>query len=94
MVDQAEQGNSVTNRQIREICGRSGNFLICQFPDLMKRLIKRQIRATPCYTSALDLPNCDGLRVATLEATQGQIDSFFSQLPYKCHQNRVASVGD
>jgi len=31
---------------------------------------------------------------STLEATQGQIDGFFSQLPYKCHQNRVASVGD
>ena len=30
----------------------------------------------------------------TLEATQGQIDGFFGQLPYKCHQNRVASVGD
>ena len=28
-----------------------------------------------------------------LEATQGQIDGVFSQLPYKCHQNRVASVG-
>jgi len=34
------------------------------------------------------------LCVATLEATQGQIDGFFRQLPYKCHQNRVASVGD
>ena len=31
---------------------------------------------------------------AALEATQGQIDGFFSQLPYKCHQNRVAHVGD
>jgi hypothetical protein len=31
---------------------------------------------------------------ATLEATQGQIDGFFSELIYKCHQNRVASVGD
>jgi len=30
----------------------------------------------------------------TLEATQGQIDGFLSQRPYKCHQNRVASVGD
>ena len=30
----------------------------------------------------------------TLESTQVQIDGFFSQLPYKCHQNRVASVGD
>jgi len=30
----------------------------------------------------------------TLEATQWQIDGFFSQLPCKCHQNRVASVGD
>ena len=31
---------------------------------------------------------------ATLEATQGQIDGFFSHLPFKCHQNRVASVAD
>ena len=30
----------------------------------------------------------------TLEATLGQIDGFFSQLPYKCHQNRVASEED
>ena len=34
-----------------------------------------------------------GLR-STLEATHGQIDGLFSQLPYKGHQNRVASVGD
>ena len=33
-------------------------------------------------------------QVTTLEATQGHIDGFFSQLPYKCHQNRVASLGD
>jgi len=31
--------------------------------------------------------------ITALEATQGQMDGFFSQLPYKCHQNRVASVG-
>ena len=30
----------------------------------------------------------------TLEATQGQLDAFFSHLPYKCHQNWVASVRD
>ena len=38
-----------------------------------------------------------GLRVngeAALEATQGQIDGFFSHLPYKCHLEEVASVGD
>jgi len=29
-----------------------------------------------------------------LEATQGQMDGFFSQLPYKFHQSRVTSVGD
>jgi len=29
-----------------------------------------------------------------LEATHGQIDGFFSQLPYKCHLEEVASVGD
>ena len=32
--------------------------------------------------------------LTTLEATQEQIDGCFSQLPYTCHQNRVASVGD
>ena len=31
---------------------------------------------------------------SALEATQGQIDSFFSQLPYKCYLKEVASVGD
>jgi hypothetical protein len=31
---------------------------------------------------------------AALEATQGQMDGFFSQLPYKCHLKEVASVGD
>jgi len=35
----------------------------------------------------------DVLRSPALEATQGQIHGFFSQLPKKCHQNRVASVG-
>ena len=30
----------------------------------------------------------------TLEATQGQIDAFFSQPSYTCYQNRAASVGD
>jgi len=28
-----------------------------------------------------------------LEATQGQMDDFFSQLPYKCYLEEVASVG-
>jgi hypothetical protein len=31
---------------------------------------------------------------AALEATQGQIDGCLSQLPYKCHLEEVASVGD
>ena len=30
--------------------------------------------------------------LTTLEATQGQIDGFFSELPYKCDLDRVASV--
>jgi len=34
------------------------------------------------------------VRVPTLEATQGQVDGFSGQVPYKCHLNRVASVGD
>ena len=31
---------------------------------------------------------------STLEVTQGQNDSFVSQLPYKCYLEEVASVGD
>jgi len=31
---------------------------------------------------------------SALEATQGQMDDFCSQLPYKCHLEEVASVGD
>ena len=32
--------------------------------------------------------------VTTLEATQGQSDGFFGQLPYKCHLEEVAFLGD
>jgi len=35
-------------------------------------------------------PDCS----SALEATQGQNDGFFSQLPYKCYLEEVASVGD
>ena len=31
---------------------------------------------------------------SALDATQGKMDGFFSQLPYKCHLAEVASVGD
>ena len=34
------------------------------------------------------------LSLSALEATQGQNHSFFSQLPYKCYLEEVASVGD
>jgi len=32
--------------------------------------------------------------LANLEATQEQIDVFLSPVQCRCHQNRVASVGD
>ena len=32
--------------------------------------------------------------LAALEATQEQMDGFFSQLPNKCYLPEVASVGD
>ena len=40
-----------------------------------------------------DLPDM-GARDATLEATQGQMDGFLSELPYKCYLEEVASVED
>ena len=49
------------------------------------------MRGIPYYQ--IETPG--GMRaLASLEATQGQIDGDLSQLPYKCHQNRVASVGE
>jgi len=35
-----------------------------------------------------------GFRNSALEATQGQNDSLFSQIPYKCDIEELASVGD
>jgi len=32
--------------------------------------------------------------LSALEATQGQMDGFFSELPFKCYLEEVASVGD
>jgi hypothetical protein len=34
------------------------------------------------------------VRSRTPETTQGQIDGFFSQPPFKCYLPEVASVGD
>ena len=34
------------------------------------------------------------MTVSAMEATQGQKDGSFSPLPYKCHLEEVASVGD
>ena len=35
-----------------------------------------------------------GTPVATLETTQGQIEGFFSQVPFRCYLPESASVGD
>jgi hypothetical protein len=58
--------------------------------------------APPCIESFEPRPSERGVnckrgwidKLPALEATQGQIDVFFGQLPCKCYQNRVASVGD
>jgi hypothetical protein len=49
-------------------------------------LMRAATRLIPANVSANQGP--------TLEATQWQIDGFFCQPPCKCHQNRVASLGD
>jgi len=48
----------------------------------------------PAYPPAAPSPDAFAKSPPTLEAPQGQIDGFFSQLPHICHQDRVASVGD
>ena len=59
------------------------------------RVYEPQIRvAVPGNRASVAVPRQTIRPASTLEAAQGQMDGFFSQLPYKCHQNRVASVGD
>ena len=36
----------------------------------------------------------EGVACVTQETTQGQIDGFFSELPFKCYLPEVASVGE
>ena len=49
-----------------------------------------------CNIYNIEMKNSTGQMAlkSTLEATHGQMDVFLSQLQYKCHQNRVAYVGD
>ena len=46
----------------------------------------------PSYTAGYR--GMSGRENPALQATQGQMDAFFSQLPYKCHLFEVASVED
>ena len=54
----------------------------------------------PCCSNLGSNPSGMGFKtglassVSALEAIQGQMDGFFSQLPYKCHLEEVASVGN
>ena len=48
--------------------------------------------ARPLGSKRARVPRKRWQQSSTLEATQGQIDGFFSQFPYKYHQNRVASM--
>jgi hypothetical protein len=59
------------------------------------RLVAPHVPARDAYGQELAPQNdLDFNGSATLEATQGQIDGFFSQFPYEYHQNRMAYVGD
>ena len=40
-----------------------------------------------------DAPRSQSPLSHALEANQGQMDGLFSQFPYKCHLEEVASVG-
>ena len=62
--------------------------------DKAKQVVRRSApprpvwRAAVCFSCQRVHPGLQGL-----EATQGQIDGLFSQLPYKCYLEEVASVG-
>ena len=55
--------------------------------------MKKKKKLNGQATSTTGPPSFSSL-LSTLETTQGQIYSFFSQLPFKCYLPEVASVGD
>ena len=77
-----------------------GQFLVSEVP-----LEGSGYELTPTRGSATGRSGCtprvevfdvriSGSWFAALEATHGQMDGVFSQLPHKCHLEEVASVGE
>ena len=80
---------------------RCGGYLRgCRSPALRYTLSASCLRASLLSKPTLSLhaPPCSARRLPhwqtppALEATQGQNDSFFSQLPYKCYLEELASL--
>ena len=70
-------------------------------PAKLQELPKNRTRSSICLTaafawSAVPVEPSPNVHAAALEATQGQMNGFFGQLPCKCHSEEVASasVGD
>ena len=55
--------------------------------ECVREIFRRQLSSSPAELRRVQ-------NGPILEATQGQIDGLFSQLPYKCHLEEVTSVGD
>ena len=53
------------------------------------RVIKKEKKVGSSKTRS----SHQGVLATTQKTTQGQIDGFFSQLPFKCHPPEVAAVG-
>ena len=76
--------------------------MIVPFCDLTRNLARhltrdltRAIAASPeKVSSTFTCFRGLGLGFTAVEATQGQMDGFFSQVPYKCYLGEVASMGD
>jgi len=49
--------------------------------------------ASACQVRLMMLLHSEDDLLTHLDATEGQMDGFFSQLPYKCYLEEVASVG-
>ena len=73
-------------------CDACGSWEICRGEGVRSAFEPFRGACLEACGDAVPFRNMISRKRAVLEAVQGQIDSFFRQLPHKCHLEEVSSV--